>query len=240
MPVAHGDVEDELFFPAQEGVAHQAGDVVGDRAVHRILEVEHTQVAVGVNHQIARHEVAMHINACAVQRIEVAGLDLRKQRIELGDERAIQRKPPVLADIPLGKQCQLARQQRVVVRRQHARFGGELPLHQHVDGLHIKIKMRRRGLHAGIDSGGWRDHVHHGLCAQVGQQHEAQRRIPGQHARRFEAGVRHQAGHLDERRAVFLRGRRVHDDEALAARGVHTEIAAKAGIGRCQPDSICL
>ena len=43
LPVAHGDVEHELLVPAQEGIAHQAGDVVGDRAVHRVLEVQHAQ-----------------------------------------------------------------------------------------------------------------------------------------------------------------------------------------------------
>ena len=44
LPVAHRQVEHELLVPGEEGVAHQAGDVVGDRAVHRVLEVEHAGV----------------------------------------------------------------------------------------------------------------------------------------------------------------------------------------------------
>ena len=66
LPVAHRDVEHELLVPAQEGVAHQAGDVVGDGAVHRVLEVQHAQrLAAAGDHQVARHEVAVHVDAAA-------------------------------------------------------------------------------------------------------------------------------------------------------------------------------
>ena len=92
----------------------------------------------------------------------------------------------------------------------------------------------------GVDGGRRRDHVEQGLAAQVAQQHEAQRLVPGQHVRRIQPGLQHQPRHLDEGPAVFLGWWRVHDDVAALARcsvhGVNPEITAKAGIGRGQPE----
>lgn len=64
-PVTHGNVDDEFLFPADEGVAQQAGDVVGDGAVHGILKVQHRQGAALLqrHHQVSGHEIAVHKDA---------------------------------------------------------------------------------------------------------------------------------------------------------------------------------
>ena len=38
-PVANGHIEANIFLPTDEGVAHQAGNVIGNGAVDRVLEV---------------------------------------------------------------------------------------------------------------------------------------------------------------------------------------------------------
>ena len=42
LPIANRDIDAEIFLPADEGVAHQAGNVVGDGAIDRVLKIEHT------------------------------------------------------------------------------------------------------------------------------------------------------------------------------------------------------
>ena len=64
------------------------------------------------------------------------------------------------------------------------------------------------------------------------EQHEAVAGVPVQNLRHAQAGLVHQALNLGKRRAVFLVGRRVHDDQAAAIAAVQAQIAAKARIGR--------
>ena len=75
------------------------------------------------------------------------------------------------------------------------------------------------------------DDVHHGLRANVVEQHEALRLVPRQDAWGIQAGVEHQAGDAHKGFAVFFVGRGVHDDARALGR-VNAEIAPKAGIGR--------
>ena len=68
--------------------------------------------------------------------------------------------------------------------------------------------------------------------AEVGEQQKALLQILRQYRRRIEAGLAQQVRDLDERPAVLLLRRRIHDDAALAAVGkTDAEIAAKTGVG---------
>ena len=131
--------------------------------------------------------------------------------------------------IPVGKQCQLTRQQGVVVGRQDAGSGGQLPGDQRIH----RIPVQRVGPLRFVGLGLLRDHIQHGLCTQVAQQHEALVLVPGQHARGIQPGVCHQGSDLDEGPAVFLRRRGVHDDATGARLCADPEIAAKTGVRRC-------
>ena len=107
----------------------------------------------------------------------------------------------MLADVPLGKQIDLALQQRGIIRRQHARFAGQLPGDQGID----RVAEQRVGIVFSKPvqiSGG----------AQVAQQQKPALDVLRQHVRHVQARVAHQGRHVDERAAVFLRRRRVHGD----------------------------
>ena len=86
----------------------------------------------------------------------------------LNNDRAL-----VLDQIPLGEQFHLAAQQGFVVRRQHPRLGGQLPGQQRVHRLHVQAQIGLRVVAV--------DDLHHGLPAQVGQQHEALWLVPSQY-----------------------------------------------------------
>ena len=219
LPVAHRDVQAKILIPAQKGVAHQAGHVVGDRAVDRVLKIQHTQPVTG-EHQVARHEVAVHINPAPGQVLRHDGGKGGIQRALLG---GIQRQAAVAAQVPLGEQSQFAVQQGLVVERQHIRFGGSLPGHQGVHRLQVQPQI---GLRLGRVDG-----LHHGLGAQVAQQHEALGLVPGQHLGHQQAGFVHQLRHFDKRAAIFFVRRGVHDD-AATGHAVNTQVAPETCVGR--------
>ena len=223
LPVADGHIEHQVFVPADEGIAHQAGDVVGNRAVDGILEVEHAQRLAGgiAQHQVARHEVAVHIH---LRRGQIALHDQVERGLQhlvlLGRELVL----AVLRHIPLGEQLQLAAQQRLVIGRQHLRSRGQLPGQQHIQRPQV-VRLRRLGL-LGVEG------AYHGGVPEVGEQHEAVGFIPLQHARCMQAGFFHQPRHMHEGVAVFLLGRCVHDDAGrLPGSPLDAQITAEAGVG---------
>ena len=57
-PVADDEVESEFFFPFDKGVAQQGDEIVADRAVQGVLEVENAGAAVG-KHDVAHDKVAV-------------------------------------------------------------------------------------------------------------------------------------------------------------------------------------
>ncbi len=136
--------------------------------------------------------------------------------------RLAQLHAPVARDVPVGKQLQLAPQQRLVIGRQGAGAGGQLPLQQHVHGLQVPGVGGLRVVLAQV--------LDHGLAAHVGQQHEALRLVPGQDAGHGQARALQQRLHVHEGAAVLLLRRRVHDDEGGAALRVHAQVAAEAGV----------
>ena len=139
--------------------------------------------------------------------------------------RIIKRHLPVLRDIPLRKQIHFAAQERVVIGRQYARLRGFLPGDQGIHRLQIHVQWRRRG---GVDA------LHHGLIAQVGEQHKALRLVPIEHLGAVDASLLQQSRDFDKWRAVFFVRRRVHHDQSGAVRvvcAVQAQITPETGIG---------
>ena len=166
----------------------------------------------------------MHIDA---GRLQVVSDDLVEGLAYQGLLLVVQRELAVLADVPVGKQLQLAAQQGFIVNRQIARIaglGGQLPVQQGLKGRAIPAfgVLGLFGVQRFDD----------GLAAQVVEQHEAIGGIPFQNLGHAQTGLGHQALHLDEGRAVFLVRRGVHDNQAAAVGAVQPQIAAKARIGR--------
>ncbi|MNT12657.1 hypothetical protein D3C72_1475930 [compost metagenome] len=169
----------------------------------------------------------MHVHA---RRREVVLDDQREGAVQALLQLPFHGHAAVLADVPLGKERQFTLEQRAVVGRQHAGLGGQLPADQRVDGQVVEWPV---GVRAGRI-----DHVEHGLAAQVVEQQEAVVAVPFEHLRRRHAGLGHQLRHLHEGGAVFLVGRRIHHDARAAVGGVEAEVAAKARVGRRQPDGV--
>lgn len=195
--------------------------------MHRVLEVEHAELARGCitglqrQHEVARHEVAVHVDLWRREVVRDDGVEGLLQCLRL---RGIEREAFVLRQVPVGKELQLAAQQGVVVGRQHTGFGGQLPGQQRVQRLHVARVVGLRPL--GVDA------VEHGLVAEVAQQHEALRFVPSQDLGHQQAGLAQQTGHVHEGLAVLLRRWRVHHDQAAAGLRVQAQVAAKARVGR--------
>ena len=165
--------------------------------------------------------------------MEVAVLDLGKKSSQLFLHAGIHGDAAMAGDVPVWKESQFARQQRIVIGRQHVGARGQLPADQRVHRIHVHLVDRRASGREGVQRGLLLDHLHHGLCAQVAQQHEAMRLVPGQHARCVQPGPGHQFGYLDEGRAVFERRRCVHDDAAASALA-DAQVTPEAGVSGCQ------
>ncbi len=127
-------------------------------------------------------------------------------------------KPQVALYVPFGKQLQLTTQQRLVVMRQVAVEGQTLLLQQGLDGIVEQL--------VGIV---FVYHVQIGLAAQVIENQEALLEIGSQHLRHMHTGAGQQCRDTHEGLAVFLRWRRIHQNQA-ALTGLPTKIAAKAGV----------
>ena len=153
------------------------------------------------HHQIARHEVAVHIHAGCGQVALRYGLEGFVQHLALG---AVDLQLPMLGEVPIGEQRQLAMQQSGVIGGQHAGATALLQRQQRVDGPQIKALVSLRVITV--------DHLHHGVCANVVQQHEALRFVPGQDAGSVQTCVLHQTRNAHKGFTVFFVGRRIHDD----------------------------
>ncbi|MCY1423169.1 hypothetical protein D9M71_388760 [compost metagenome] len=138
---------------------------------------------------------------------------------------ALQGHAEVALQVPLGEQLQFAAQQGLVVGRQAVGHRHLLEGHQGV--------QRRLEEFLGIGAG---EHVQVGLAAKIGQQQEALLDVLGENPRHMHPGLGQQSGDLDEGPAVFLRRRRVHDDQRALAR-LPAEITAETGVaaggGQC-------
>ena len=172
------------------------------------------------HHQIARMIVAMDEHARLREIVVEDPAKRLRQRLLL---RRAERDAEMAADVPVGKECELAREQRLVVGRQHLGARGVLPADQRIGRVGIE-RRRRRGIEC----------FEVGARAEIGEEQEALVLIAGEHLRRMEPGAAQQCGDADERTAVLAGGRRVHRDQrgVSAPRGVRrdAEIAAEARV----------
>src|SRR5947207_1221887 len=82
LPIADRPIDDAFLAPSDVGVAQERYEVVGDRAVDRILKIENSRAGLA-DHEVARVVVAVHEHPCLG---EVVVEDRRKrflQRLEL-------------------------------------------------------------------------------------------------------------------------------------------------------------
>ena len=73
---------------------------------------------------------------------------------------------------------------------------------------------------------------HHGVVAQIAEQHKALGLVPSQNFRHSQARSTKEAGNAYKRLGVFLRGRRIHDDAAATSGAVYAQVTPKRGISR--------
>ena len=60
-PVTDDQIQDEFFFPFDKGVAQEGNQVIGNRAVECVLEVEYAWAA-GCEHEVADDEVSVDVH----------------------------------------------------------------------------------------------------------------------------------------------------------------------------------
>ncbi len=157
LPFAHA-----RLGPAEERILEQAGDVVGHRAVDRVLEIQHTWVR-RADHQVAWHIVAMHQHFGLGQgAVDQVSADALPQGLLPGVEFDTQ----MPTNVPLRKQFQLAAQQRDVIAGQRRVHRQLLKSQQRVDGIGKQL--------IGVLLV---NHVQIGFSAQVIEQKKAARQI---------------------------------------------------------------
>ena len=226
LPVADRPVELLLLVPGDEGVAQQRGDVVGDRAAHRVLEVEDAGVRVGrPSGFAASSRDARRRRGCA----RAPPTSRSQASCQVAVSPRVQVDAALARDAPVGKERELAAQQRVVVRRQGR--GRHLALPDDERGDRVAHQASARAQVAG------RLRV---PAARRGRARCRGRRAGGSRARRRPRARAARAARraaiseatCDERPHVFLRRRRVHDDDAAAADAIGAEVAAKARVAR--------
>ncbi|MCY1418649.1 hypothetical protein D9M71_342130 [compost metagenome] len=213
-PVAFQPTGNAFLRPAEEGVLEQAGDVVGDRTVDRVLEIQHARVR-GTQHQVARHVVAMHQHLGLGQ----GAADQQVGNALPGRQAlALQLDPQVTLQVPLGEQLQFATQQGIVIAG-----------HGHVEAALLERQQRLQGVIEQCIGVFGIDDVKVGLASQVIEDQEALLDIGSQDAWHVHARLGEHAGHLDEGAAVLARRRRVHQDQGAAV-GLPAEVTTKARV----------
>ena len=215
LPVAHRPVELLLLVPGDEGVAQQRGDVVADRAVHGVLEVEDAGVrrrrpsGCAASSRGAPRRAAGRARSPPAgrrRRAQVAARPRRSRRRRTRAPRTSRERAPARA--AAGRRRRAAAPRVGTLRCQRTQ-GGDGVAHQRVGTRRSRRRPAASCSAAQVEP-----------RAEVVEQQEAVADVGLEHARRVQAGLRDQAGDVDERPHVLLRRRRVHhDDAAAAARG---------------------
>ncbi|MNN35711.1 hypothetical protein D3C81_1495700 [compost metagenome] len=214
MPIIPQPAVHPCLRPAEEGILEQAGDVVGDRAVDRVLEVQHAWVWRAL-HQVARHVVAVHQHLGLGQGTVDQQLAHTLPGGLLGFAEGQAELPP---DVPLREQFDFTTQQRIVVAWQWRVHRQALERQQCIDG----ITEQAIGI-VGIND------VQVCLMAQIPQQQETALQVLGMDHRHMHAGTGQQMIDGDEWSAVLLGWRCIHDHETVAS-ALPAEVAAEARI----------
>ena len=233
-PVAREQVEGEIFFPLDIGILEKRDQVVGQRAVDGVLEVDDARIgAVGDVHQVARVIIAVDEDFWFR---EVDRDDLVENGRQRGFFFGIERDALVAGDVPVGEQHQLVAQQFVGIRGQLARTAGGLDGEQGADRVGVQVRGGERG------AIGRAQFVEIGRIAEIGHEQKTLLGVFSQDFGDVDAGGAEQAGDDKPGFTVFVLGRRVHDDQAgmtgngggggVLRREKYPEITAETGIGR--------
>ena len=126
-----------LLRPGDVAVAQQRDEVVCERPVHRVLEIEDARVVARAHHEVARVVVAVHEHLRLLERVADQGFHGADQHARLV---TVQFELEVPGEQPVGKQAHLEAQQLLVVGRQVAGVAGapRLDAHQRVDRVAIE------------------------------------------------------------------------------------------------------
>ncbi len=170
-----GPVELTFLGPLDVGVAQHRDEIVGERPVHRILEVEHARIVGAVeHHQVARVPVAVHEDARlreVVRQQPFEGIVQRRAGGVVEDEAAM------ALDVPLRIQVEFACEQRAIVFGKHVDAACCLHAHECFACIaHQCVDTR-------VASAAFLQSLQVGGRAEVLQQQEAAVEIGGEHLR---------------------------------------------------------
>ena len=161
LPVADRPVELPLLVPLDVRVAQQRHEVVGDRPVDGVLEVEHARIGRRTPSGCANGSRDGRTRAAARGCWRARASNTRVERRALRRRRACA--PRWRATYQSGKSASSRAQQRVVVGRQLVLARRALPAHQRVDAR--RRRARRAAVASSADA--------YVVRAEVGQQQEA-------------------------------------------------------------------
>src|SRR5205809_253760 len=122
LPVADRPIDDAFLVPSDVGVAQKRGEIVGDRAVHRVLKIENSWAGLA-DHEIARMIVAVHEHP---RLPEVVIEDRRKRLLQRPELCRVELALQLARDVPVGEKTQFLLEQFSVVIGQ--RPGAARPL----------------------------------------------------------------------------------------------------------------
>ena len=226
-PVTDDEIEFLCFFPGDVGIPVKRNEVVGNRPVHRILEVENARIGgsgrisghrrLSDEHQIARVVVPMDKDL----RLRQIVIEERSENgAQIGHLTGVERKTEVPGDIPVRKQVEFSLQQRAVVHGQNAGAAGALECDER--GVGVTVERGRRLCVEYIQVGG---------AAEVGEQQKSLFKVGGEHFGNMDARLMKQRRDADERAAVFVFRRGIHDDARRAVGQIQAKITAETGVG---------
>ena len=205
-----------LQWPAQEGVLEQAHRIVGDRAAHQVLEIQHCGAIVD-RHQVARHVVAMGHQLGLAQRVVHQAAMHQLQAFDLA---AVEFKVQVALQEPFVEQAGIALQQCFAELAEVGRHRDRLQAQQLLDRTtepFVSVAL--------VEDPG------QGRAAEIFQQQEAGIQVLREQHGHAQTVVVQQAAHAQPRPRIFQPRRGVHHDVA-AARAGGAPVAAHAGIDR--------
>jgi len=218
-----------LARPIDIAVAQQRHQVVGNRAGNCILEIEDARVVPRFvsrqYHQVARVVVAVYPDRRLLEGIGDQQLEYLLQFAPLFIS---QLETEMFLQQPVRKQHHFSSQQFPVIGWQEMGVAR---------GAELQYRQRRQRIAVQAFDGLRVEFLQVGAVAEIAEQQEALFAVLFKHLGNIEADLAKTPGDAHERCCVFLRRRRIHDNQAGGA-AANAEITTKAGISRCRFDLV--
>ena len=223
LEVLQGPGPDLVRGPLDVAILEQGYDVVSERALHRVLEVQDSRIVVRGEHQVPGVIVAMHEHLFLLQGVVnqdfTAGVPISLLPVgEFDAEMATAQ--------PVAKNGQLEVDEFVVVIRQVLliRFALLLQCQQCFDCIAVEfVRTVRAGL----------EFIEVVPRAEIAHQDETAFEVGAQDARTMQSHALKVAGDVHERTAVLMRCRRIHGNETPGP-VADPEISAETRVARCR------